>query len=250
MSETEKRRSIIVAIEGIDGAGKTTACLALQTRLSAEQIHSVLIGGASFTLDDDEEWDDDDADDDDSDSRPTAIGRPDEVYAKISYLDQLRLRGQLGPQAYCLWQCAYFAQRWERESRLALEAGHQVIADRYVYSALVRDVIRGIDEAYVHHLYGFVPEPDMVFYIDVDPELAYERKLQSDYTIGYYEAGFDIFPEAANARLSFLAFQAKCRERYQQVLPADRTMQIDGARSSRQVHQEIAEHVLERLRDS
>ena len=42
-----------------------------------------------------------------------------------------------------------------------------VLADRYIYTLMVRDMVRGMDEAWLKNLYGIALVPDAVFYLNV-----------------------------------------------------------------------------------
>jgi dTMP kinase len=109
--------------------------------------------------------------------------------------------------------------------------------DRYLYSALVRDVSRGVGEQFVRNIYAFAPTPDLLIYLDVSPHVALERKR----ALGFYESGEDILARdgAAQTRADyFLEFQAHCRTRYQTCLPAD-TLWLDASRAEDVVRADV-----------
>jgi dTMP kinase len=114
--------------------------------------------------------------------------------------------------------------------------------DRFIYTALVRDVTRGVPEEYVRSIYAFAPVPDLLVYLDCTPETALERKTK----LGYYESGEDILSRPGKPKRRadyFLDFQAMCRERYRVTLPHDAFV-IDPGRSA----DEVRTLVLEGLR--
>ncbi|MEI9865886.1 MAG: hypothetical protein WDN00_15320 [Limisphaerales bacterium] len=45
----------------------------------------------------------------------------------------------------------------------ALKAGFIVLADRYIYTLMARDMVRGMNGAWLKNLYGIALEPDAVF---------------------------------------------------------------------------------------
>jgi dTMP kinase len=140
---------------------------------------------------------------------------------------------KLGPLAFSLWHCADFAYRWEGIVRPALVAGNLVLMDRFIYTALVRDVTRGVPEEYVRSIYAFAPAPDLLLYLDCTPELALQRKTK----LGYYESGEDLLSRPGEARRRadyFVEFQRMCRERYLVALPQS-TFVIESDRSIDQV---------------
>jgi dTMP kinase len=224
---------MILAFEGLDGAGKSTAALQLSAELTKKRIDNVLVSSASLSEDESDEIEDDDED-------------ADFVFRKIWRLrDELEQR--FGPRSLCLSNAWEFAYRWESQVVPALEAGKVVIADRYIDTPLVREVLRGIDEAYVRSVYSFAPAPDLVLYLDLDPETAYQRKTQARLLIGYFEAGRDVIRTAKTVRMSFVAFQNRCRDRYRDLLAREDVVQIDAARPAVEVHAAIVQAVLPRL---
>jgi thymidylate kinase len=240
---------VIVALEGIDGAGKSTAALTLSVELRRRDIDNVLVGGASFAdaEDDDLDEDDDDLDDDDDDDKDDRAPEQSDFVIRRMWMYREMLRERFGPRALCLSNAWEFAFRWESLAVPALETGKVVIADRYTDTALVRDVLRGIDESYVRSVYAFLPPPDLVIYLDTAPEIAYRRKTSAGLPIGYFEAGRDVTPRASSLRASFVAFQSKCRQRYEKILSGPHVVRIDGARKADAVHAEILETVLRRI---
>ena len=43
-----------------------------------------------------------------------------------------------------------------------MRAGFIVVADRYIYTLMARDMVRGMDETWLKNLYGVALEPDAV----------------------------------------------------------------------------------------
>jgi thymidylate kinase len=64
-----------------------------------------------------------------------------------------------------LFYATDFADQLENIILPALKAGFIVLADRYIYTLMARDMVRGMDEAWLKNLYGIAPEPDAVFYL-------------------------------------------------------------------------------------
>ena len=74
----------------------------------------------------------------------------------------------------------------------ALKAGFIVLADRYIYTLMARDMVRGMDEAWLKNLYGIALEPDAVFYLEVEAEELVQRNLSKSATLDYWESGMDL----------------------------------------------------------
>src|SRR5216683_2020588 len=93
--------------------------------------------------------------------RPTS-DRQIEYYGKgLPYLDETRIKGRLivieGPDA---------SGRSTQIIKIipALRSGYIVLADRYIYTLMARDTVRGISIRWSHNLFGFSIKPDLVFY--------------------------------------------------------------------------------------
>jgi dTMP kinase len=74
----------------------------------------------------------------------------------------------------------------------ALRAGLIVIADRYVYTLMARDIVRGADRAWARNLYSPALVPDAVFYFRVGARQLVERNFQKNTTLDYWESGMDL----------------------------------------------------------
>ena len=84
-----------------------------------------------------------------------------------------------------------FADRLEKEVIPALKAGFVVLSDRYIYTALARAGVRGIDRPWLRSLYGFAIAPHMVFYLKVDVETLIGRVLAAR-GMDFWESGMDL----------------------------------------------------------
>ena len=74
----------------------------------------------------------------------------------------------------------------------ALRAGLIVLADRYVYTLMARDIVRGADQEWVRNLYSPALVPDAVFYFRVSARQLVERNFQKNATLDYWESGMDL----------------------------------------------------------
>lgn len=74
----------------------------------------------------------------------------------------------------------------------ALRAGLIVLADRYVYTLMARDIVRGADRAWTRNLYSPALVPDAVFYFKVGARQLVERNFQKNPTLDYWESGMDL----------------------------------------------------------
>jgi dTMP kinase len=154
------RRGFLVAFEGADGSGKTTQRKLFKTWLKAE--------GHDVTT--------------------TKWNSSDLVKPIIKSRKAVK---SLGPEEFSLLHAADFRHRVEQTILPALWAGRTVIADRFLFTALARDVARGLDLDWVLKLYQPLLWPDIVFYFSVSPKTSSER-VSALRTPNYYEAGQDV----------------------------------------------------------
>jgi dTMP kinase len=107
-------------------------------------------------------------------------------------LDQAQEGNILSRTTLGLFYATDFADQLENIILPALKAGFIVLADRYIYTLMARDMARGMDEAWLKNLYGIALEPDAVFYLEVDAEELVQRNLSKKATLDYWESGMDL----------------------------------------------------------
>ena len=137
-SDTSRRRGLLVAFEGPDGSGKTTQRKLFKTWLKSE--------GYDVTT--------------------TKWNSSDLIKPIIKSRKAVRA---LSPEEFSLLHAADFRHRVEQKILPALWAGRLVIADRFLFTGLARDVARGLDLDWVLKLYQPLVWPDIVFYFSVSP---------------------------------------------------------------------------------
>ena len=91
-----------------------------------------------------------------------------------------------------LFYATDFGDQLENIILPALKAGFIVLADRYIYTLMARDMVRGMDEKWLKNLYGIALEPDAVFYLSVEPQELVQRNLAKNATLDYWESGMDL----------------------------------------------------------
>ncbi|MDF2627611.1 MAG: thymidylate kinase [Symbiobacteriaceae bacterium] len=119
----------------------------------------------------------------------------------------------LTPTTFSLLHACDFADRFETQMLPHLQAGYLVLADRYVYTALARDVVRGCHPDWVRNTYRFAVRPDLAFYFSAPLEVSLMRILAGRPELKYHEAGMDLglSPDPAE---SFRLFQGLIKEQY------------------------------------
>ncbi len=204
----------LIIVEGIDGSGKSTQLQLLQ-KWMVSQGHTVY-----FT-----EW---------NSSKlvkeTTRLGKKTRT---------------LTPLTFSLIHATDFADRLFYSMIPRLKAGMIVLADRFVYTAFARDVIRGCDRAWVRKLYDFAIRPDLAFYFKVPVDVSLGRILSGRAKIKYYEAGMDLNLSLDPVE-SFSRFQSKILEEYDRVVDEHKLTVVD-ATAEIDEQQEIVRDVVTRM---
>ena len=130
---------------------------------------------------------------------------------------------------------ADFADRLENNIIPALKSGFIVLLDRYYYTALARDVVRGQNIEWVKNLYEYAPEPDLVFYLDMPVDVLLKRIIGTT-GLDFYESGRDV-GFSTDFYKSFEIYQKKCLEEYNNMKNEYNFISIDGTKSIDEIHQ-------------
>ncbi|MFM1847681.1 MAG: hypothetical protein RL417_1155 [Pseudomonadota bacterium] len=186
----------LIAVEGLDGSGKSTQISLLKRWLELESYK------VYFT-----EWN--------SSSLVRKATR------------KGKRRKILTPTTFSLIHCTDFADRYERQIMPLLRAGYIVLADRYIYTAFARDAVRGCDPEWLRELYSFARPPDITFYFDVPLETALDRILRGRPELKYHEAGMDL-GLSEDPYESFKIFQGLIQKRYEGLTEEFRFKVVDA----------------------
>ena len=174
----------LIVVEGLDGSGKSTQMERLKEEIEAQGLKVVTTSWNS------------------SDTVSDAVKK-----AKKSQ--------SLTPKTFALMNASDLADRLDKVILPALREGTVVLADRWFFTALARDRVRGMDAKWLRQLYSFAPNPDLVLYYRLPVVTAIGRVLsRSDGKLGlsedfgedeeasklaksrrglkYYEAGLDV----------------------------------------------------------
>lgn len=194
---------LLIVIEGTDGSGKSTQ-LELLKRSIEDQCYGVMVS----------EW------------------KTSRLIANV--IDDAKDRNLLNATTFSLLYAADFADRLENQIIPALKAGFIVLLDRYTYTALARDVVRGQDGEWVKNLYSYAPEPDLIFYLDMPVDLLLQRIIGTT-GLDFYESGRDMGFSTDFYR-SFEIYQNKCLEQYNTMKKDYHFISIDGTKSVKDIH--------------
>jgi dTMP kinase len=144
----------------------------------------------------------------------------------------------LGKRTMTLYYAADFADQLENKIIPALKAGFIVISDRYIYTLIARSSIRGVNKNWLHNLFSFAIQPDLVFYLDVNPYNLIHRVFQKNYSLDYYESGLDM-GISNDIFDSFIKYQNLLKKEFEKIQAKYGLMNIDGNNSIEQINKEI-----------
>jgi dTMP kinase len=150
----------LIAVEGTDGVGRSTQITLLREWLEVQGYGVIETGWTRSEL-----------------MSPT--------------IDLAKSSNTLNKLTFVLLYATDFADRLEKEIIPALKAGFIVLSDRYIFTALARAGVRGVDRTWIRNLYGFGIAPHLVFYLRIDEKTLIRRVLQSR-GMDYWESGMDL----------------------------------------------------------
>jgi dTMP kinase len=214
--ELQKLAGKLIVVEGADGSGRSTQIAKLVDWLEASGHATVQVGLKRSTLVSEE-------------------------------LEKAQQGNILSHMTLSLFYATDFADQLENIIMPALRAGFMVLADRYIYTLMARDLVRGMDETWLKNLYGIALIPDAVFYLNVSPEELIQRNFAKNNALDYWESGMDL-GLAPDLFDSFLKYQGMMLEAFKRLQGTYRFTMVDGHRGVDDINAELRsqiEHVLE-----
>jgi dTMP kinase len=172
----------LVAVEGLDGSGKSTQVYLLKRWLEMQGLKVYFSEWNSSEL----------------------------VKAATS---KGKKRELLSPTTFSLIHATDFADRYERNLVPLLRAGYIVLCDRYIFTAFARDTVRGCPPEWVRGIYNFAGLPDVTLFFKAKLEVSLQRILDGRPQLKYFEAGMDL-RLSADPYESFRIFQGRILEQY------------------------------------
>ena len=124
----------------------------------------------------------------------------------------------------------------------ALRAGYIVLADRYAYTLMVREIVRGTDPEWIRSLYGPAPIPHAVFYLQVSADKLVDRTFQKNATLDYWESGMDL-GLARDMFDSFLKYQVMLTEAFRQMQQEYGFTVINGDQDSATIQKRLRSRI-------
>ncbi|HEX9428602.1 MAG TPA: thymidylate kinase [Candidatus Polarisedimenticolia bacterium] len=209
-ADTRDLRGTLITIEGTDGVGRSTQVRMLKEWLEIQGYGVIETGWTRSEL------------------MSETIGA-----AKAGHnLNQL---------TFSLLYATDFADRLEKIIIPALRSGFVVLADRYVFTAFARSVVRGADPEWIRSVFGFALIPDATLYLKIDAETLIPRVLRAR-GIDYWEAGMDMHLDT-DLYESFRRYQWRLIREYNKMAREFGFISVDAALSEDEIQARIRRRV-------
>jgi dTMP kinase len=196
----------LIAIEGPDGVGRSTHIELIQEWLEV-QGYGVLTTG----------W-----------TRSALMSKTIEIAKQGNILD---------PWSYSLLYATDFADRLEHQIIPALRSGFVVLADRYIYTAFARNIVRGCNREWIRGVFGFAIVPDLVCYLRIDVDTLALRVIESK-GMNYWESGMDM-RLGADLYESFKKYQGLITEEFDRMAEEFGFFVVDARRPPEEIQEAL-----------
>ncbi len=222
--DAHEMKGKLIVIEGTDGVGRSTQIESLKKWLEVKGYGVATTG-----------W-----------TRSPLMGNA---------IDEAKSGHTLNVNTFSLLYAADFADRLEHEVIPALKAGFIVLADRYIYTAFARSIVRGADSQWIRKVFGFALVPDAVFYMrvqieDLIPRVINSKTLNRRYWeedlgegMDYWESGMDLHL-GEDFYDSFMEYQKRILHEFHKMSKEFRFQVVDASRSFEEINRELKQGIL------
>jgi dTMP kinase len=211
----EELSGSLIVIEGTDGSGRSTQISLLTEWLESEGFAVQTMGlRRSFLVGED--------------------------------IDALLAENAVTRMTLALMYGTDFFDQLERRILPALRSGLVVLADRYIFTLIARAAVRGIGRDYLHGLYEMALRPDLTFWLDVKPEVAFDREFKKSHSISYWESGRDL-SLSNDLFQSFIRYQSMVRKEFEYLSKRHEFIEVDGERSVSEVNGSLRKRIAQQL---
>ena len=205
-----QKKGLLIAIEGTDGCGRSTQVALLKNWLEVKGYSVVETGWARSNL-------------------------------MHKSLEMLKSGNMMDRMTFTLLYATDFADRFENLIIPSLRSGHIVLTDRYIYTAIARDVVRQADSKWIRNLFSFAMVPDLTLYLKIDAETLIPRAIEGG-GMNYWEAGMDIHM-GQDLFDSFVNYQSLLISEYDKLSKEFDFQAIDARKSVDEIQEQIREKV-------
>jgi dTMP kinase len=196
----------LIAIEGTDGVGRSTHIEMLQEWLEVQGYGVITTG-----------W-----------TRSNLMSKAIEVAKQGNILDRW---------SFSLLYATDFADRLEHQIIPALRSGFIVLADRYIYTAFARDMVRSGDRSWIRDVFGFAVIPDLVCYLRIDVDTLALRVIETK-GMNFWESGMDL-KLGADLYESFKKYQALLIEEFDKMAEEFKFEVVDARKPPEEIQEAL-----------
>ncbi len=157
-------------------------------------------------------------------------------------LEQAKNGNVMSPRTMALFYATDFYDQLENRILPALRAGSVVLADRYIYTLMARDMVRGAPFEWLEPLYSMAVVPDAVYLLDTSAENILDRTLSSRGQLDYWESGMDL-GLARDWYRSFMVYQEAMRGQFEPLMSRFSIDRVDGDRSILDIHEDLKSRI-------
>lgn len=211
----EKLPGKLIVIEGPDCSGRSTHITLLKNWLESKG-HAVLDTGLK---------------------RSTLVG---------NVILEAKKGNILGKTTLSLLYSTDFADQLENKIIPALSAGYIVLADRYIFTLMARDIVRGASKEWLKKLFGFALIPDLIFYINLEPQVLLHRAFAKYGHLDYWESGMDIHL-SSDMLESFKKYHSLLKGEYEEMAKEYNFIALNGRDSIDKIQTQLRRKISEFL---
>lgn len=201
----------LVVIEGTDGSGRST-----HIQLITEYLESEGFAVQTMGL-----------------RRSNLVGKD---------IDQLLAQNTVTRLTLAMMYAVDFFDQLEHTIIPALRSGLIVLADRYIYTLIARAAVRGINRDYLNRMYELALRPDLTIWLNVSPQVAFEREFKKTNAISYWEAGRDM-SLSSDLFKSFIKYQTMVKKEFETMSKRYGFIEVDGEGSIPEVNAQLRERI-------
>ena len=203
-----QKKGKLIAVEGTDGCGRSTQVALLKNWLEVRGYAVVETGWARSNL----------------------MHKSIELAKSGNTMDRM---------TFTLLYATDFADRFENLIIPALKSGHIVLTDRYIWTAMARDIVREPETKWIRNLFSFALVPDLVLYTKIGIETLIPRAIEGG-GMNYWEAGMDMHM-GQDLFDSFVNYQSALIGEYDKLAKEFGFETIDATQTVEQIQQNIRE---------
>ncbi len=157
-------------------------------------------------------------------------------------INQAKQGNTLGKTTLSLLYCTDFADQLENKIIPALNSGAVVLCDRYIFTLMARDIVRGASKDWLIKLFGFALIPDAIFYLKADPDTLLHRTFAKYGHLDYWESGMDI-NISTDMFESYKKYHTRLEEEFNKMAKEYNFTVLDGRTGTQELQNSLREKI-------